>query len=292
MWFLRQARRERESGARGEADPLSPLGTTDNYNSAASPPIPHSVDDAPNGEPTVPTPTLGLRVQYRQTKQFKPKRCVLARNLLIEAGATSEVYSAYKILRTQIIQRLQENGWNTVAITSPTRGSGKTLTAINLAMSIAQEFDYTVLLVELDLINPAFHQFLGFNHQKGIVDHLLYDVPIPEILLNPGIDRLLVIPAGSPVRNSSELLSSSKMTRLVEELKLRYADRIVLFDLPSVLSADDAMAFSPYVDTALLVVEEGETRIDDVRRALDYLRSAQILGIVVNRAAHSDESGH
>jgi protein-tyrosine kinase len=122
------------------------------------------------------------------------------------------------------------------------------------------------------------------------VDHLLHDVPIPEILLNPGIDRLVVIPAGSPVTNSSELLSSPKMTRLVEELKLRYEHRIVLFDLPPVLAIDDAMAFSRFVDCALLVVEEGETRVNDVRRALDYLRSTEILGVVLNRSIHVQDA--
>jgi protein-tyrosine kinase len=110
--------------------------------------------------------------------------------------------------------------------------------------------------------------------------------------LNPGIDRLVVIPAGSPVTNSSELLASPKMTRLLEELKLRYEHKIVLFDLPSVLAIDDAMAFSPFVDCALLVVEEGETRVNDVRRALNHLKSTKILGVVLNRSSHVENDGN
>jgi len=264
--------------------------------SAALPPVPHFIDDAPEGEPSnaespnaepnASPASMETRMRYRQTQQFRPARRRLARHLVIGAGAPSEVYSAYNHLRTQIIQRLQENRWNTVAITSPARASGNTLTAINLAISIARDFNYTVLLVELDLVNPSFRQILGFEQRQGIVDHLLHDVPIPEILLNPGIDRLVVLPAGAPVTNSSELLSSPKMSGLVEELKHRYEDRIVLFDLPPVLTSDDAMAFSPLVDCALLVVEEGETRINDVRRALDCLRSTNILGVVLNRSIH------
>ena len=219
---------------------------------------------------------MELRVWFRQAKQFKPARRRLSRKLVIGASGRGEVYSAYNLLRTQIIKRLQENGWNTVAITSPSRASGNTLTAINLAISIARDFSYTVLLVELDLVNPSFRQIFGFKQREGIVDHLLHDVPIPEIMLNPGIDRLVVIPAGSPVANSSELLSSPKMSRLVDEFKLRYEHLIVLFDLPSVLATDDAMAFSSFVDCALLVVEEGETRVNEVRRALDYLRCTKI----------------
>jgi len=112
----------------------------------------------------------------------------------LAAGAPNEGYAVYQHLRTQILQRLQENHWNTVAITSPSKSSGKTLTAINLAISIARDYNYTVLVVELDLVNPSFQRILGFQQRQGIVDHLLHDVPIPEILLNPGIDRLVVIP--------------------------------------------------------------------------------------------------
>jgi protein-tyrosine kinase len=259
------------------------------------PPTAYSIGDASNSglrdsDPDAPTAPTELRVRYRQTKQFKPTGRQLARNLVVGAGAPSEVYSAYNRLRTQVITRLQENGWSTVAITSPSRASGNTLTAINLAISIARYFSYTVLLVELDLVNPSFRQVFGFKQQQGIVDYLLHDVSIPEILLNPGIDRLVVIPAGSPVTNSSELLSSPKMIQLVEELKLRYEHRIVLFDLPPVLTTDDAMAFSPFVDCALLVVEEGETRVNDLRRALDYLRLTKILGVVLNRSIHLENN--
>ena len=214
-----------------------------------------------------------------------------ARDLVIGDGPPSEIYSAFKRLRNQIIKRLQENGWTTVAITSPSRASGTTLTAINLAISIARDFSYTVLLVELDLVDPSFRQVLGFKQRQGIVDHLLRDVPIAEILLDPGIDRLVVIPAGSPVTNSSELLASPKMTRLLGELTLRYEHRIVLFDLPAVLAIDDAKAFSPFVDCALLVVEEGETRVNDVRRALDHLKSTKILGVVLNRSFDVENDG-
>jgi Mrp family chromosome partitioning ATPase len=125
---------------------------------------------------------------------------------------------------------------------------------------------------------------LGFEQRQGIVDYLLDDVPIPEILINSGINNLVVIPAGSPVDNASELLTSPKMSQLVAELKLQDERRIVLFDLPSVVASDDAVAFSRFVDCILLVVAEGETRVNDVRRALDYLRSRRILGVVFNRS--------
>lgn len=292
MWFRRRHRPERDLVTWGEAY----LRKKDVDGSAALPPNSYSVDDAPNGEPLIAEPNapagpMQLLVRYWHTRLFKPARRKPARDLVIGAGAPSEVYSVFNHLRTQIIERLLENGWNSVAITSPSRESGNTLTAINLAISIARNLSYTVLLVELDLVNPSFRQILGFKQRQGIVDHLLHDVPVDDILLNLGIDRLVVIPAGSPVTNCSELLSSPKLSRLLEELKLRYEHRIVLFDLPSVQAIDDAMAFTPFVDCALLVVEEGETRVDDVRRALDHLGSTKILGVVLNRSIHVENGG-
>jgi protein-tyrosine kinase len=291
MWFWSRHRLIRELTTRGEAH----LGRTDVGGSAALLPIPYSADGASNGEPRNAEPNVAaarraLPVRYWQTNLFKRARRKLTRELVIGAGAPSEIASAFNRLRAEIINRLKENGWTTVAVTSPARASGKTLTAINLAISMARDFSYTILLVELDLVNPSFRQVLGFKQRQGIVDYLLHDVPIAEILFNPGIDRLFVIPAGSPVTNS-ELLSSPKITKLLEELKLLYERRIVLIDLPSVLEIDDATAISAFVDCALLVIEEGETRVDDVRRALEDLKSTKILGVVLNRSIHVENDG-
>jgi protein-tyrosine kinase len=293
MLFRRRHIQETELKIRGEAY----LVRTNVGGATALPPTPFSPDDPSNWEPPTAEAPKGqsdlasapteLGVWYRQAKQFKPVQRRLARSRVIGGEASSKVHSAYNVLRTQIIKRLQEHGWNTVAITSPSKASGNTLTAINLAISIARHLNYTVLLVELDLVNPSFRKILGFEQRQGIVDHLLHGVPIPEILLNPGIERLFVLPAGSPVTNSSELLSGSKMARLVEKLKCPYENQIVLFDLPSVLANDDAMAFCAFVDCALLVVEEGETRVNAVRRALEYLRSTEIIGVVLNRSIQS-----
>ncbi len=199
--------------------------------------------------------------------------------------------AAYSFIRTQIVQRLRENDWRTVAITSPSPRSGNTLTTVNLAIRIARTSSHEVLLVELDLVNPSFHKLMGFAPGKGVADFLLRDVPIPEIEMETDVEGLTAIAAGAPVSSSSELLSSPRMARFVEELKLRYPHEIILFDLPSILSSDDAVAFAPLVDCSLLVVEEGETRVADVRQALGYLRSTRMLGIVLNRSIHVVNDG-
>jgi protein-tyrosine kinase len=242
----------------------------------------------PGRSASFPSGSMEFPVQYQQTRKFQPAQRQLNRNLIIGPGTSSEISSSYNLLRTQVMRSLQERNWNTVAITSPSKGAGSTLTAVNLAISIARSLSYTVLLAELNFVQPSFRELMGFDQQKGIIDHLLNDEPISSILINPGIDRLVLAPAGSAVTNSSELLASPKMAALVEEFKDRYERRIVLFDLPPVLALDDAMTFSRLVDCALIVVEEGVTRVDEVRRAIDHLRSTNILGVVLNRSIHSE----
>jgi Mrp family chromosome partitioning ATPase len=119
-----------------------------------------------------------------------------------------------------------------------------------------------------------------------MADYLLDDAPLSEIVMDIGVDGLTIIPAGSPV--SFELLSFSQDGRFVGELKRLNDHEVVLFDLPSVLASDDAVVFSPPVDCALLVVEEGATKVSDVRRALTRLEHTEILGIVLSRSIRGD----
>jgi protein-tyrosine kinase len=224
-------------------------------------------------------------INYTQTQRRAVQPEVLARNLIVTGAGSDAVSSAYKMLRTHVLQRMNANGWNALAITSPGLGEGKTITALNLAITMAREVNHTVLLVELDLRRPTLHSLLGYEPGPGITDYLLRDTPLSEVMFNPGIDRLVVIPAGPPAESSSELLSSPRMVDLVRELKERYPSRLVLFDVPPLLTSDDGLAFVPYVDAALLVVAEGETSYEDVELAKSMLVSTHLLGAVLNRAS-------
>jgi Mrp family chromosome partitioning ATPase len=223
-------------------------------------------------------------ITYTRTRVFRPDPEVLRRNRVITALDDDPAVHAYKVLRTQVRQRLNANGWNTLAITSPKGAEGKTLTAVNLAIILAMEVNHSVLLVDLDLRKPGVHRYFGYEPQLGVSDFLTEHVDVSEMLFNPGIDRLVVLPGREPVFSSSEALSSPQTVELVEELKSRYPARLVLFDLPPVLSADDAMAFAPYVDAALMVIEEGNTTQDDVLLAVEYLGDTPIIGSVLNRS--------
>ncbi|MEZ5543262.1 MAG: CpsD/CapB family tyrosine-protein kinase [Pseudomonadota bacterium] len=192
---------------------------------------------------------------------------------------------AYNLLRTRLLQTFKEHGWNTLAITSPGISAGKTLTAINLAISIAREVDYTVLLVDANLQQPGLTDYFGLPRRKGLSDYLTSEVAVSELLIKPGIvDRLVVLPGGQPLANSSEMLTSPKMGRLVEEMKARYPSRIIIFDLPPLLTSSDTLAFAPHVDAALLIVEEGVTQKDELQRAVELLSVTNIVGTVLNKA--------
>jgi protein-tyrosine kinase len=289
MWFRKRNRPHPEaatkvkalldsSGPRGgEVQPLSSFLIND------VPPrqTPAAPLDAPNL-------SLDLRLRNQQAEKFEPDWSRLARNYVISPGANSDISSTYNVLRMRLLKHLEKNCWSTVAVTSPTRGSGNTLTAINLAISIARGLTHSVLLVELNLVNPSFNRILGFEKFRGMADYLLDDAGLSEIVLDIGVDGLAIIPAGSPVANSFELLSSRNAARFVGELKRLDDHKIVLFDLPSVVAFDDAIAFSPLVDCALLVVEEGATKVSDVRRALTRLEHMEVLGIVLNRSVQGD----
>ncbi len=236
------------------------------------------------GIDSVSVPGKSLEVRYTRTRRVTIDPKVFERNRLVTGDKADAVTTAYKMLRTHVLRLLNENHWNALAITSPRAHEGKTLTSINLAISIAREIEKTVLLVDLDLRKPSIHNYLEYTPDFDITDYLLRDVPLEDILINPGIDRLVVLPGSKPMSEASEYLSSSKMADLVEETKARYPSRIVLFDIPPILETEDALAFAPYVDASLLVLEEGKTLQEDIRAALDVLKVTNVLGTVLNKA--------
>jgi protein-tyrosine kinase len=243
--------------------------------------------DSERSSPATPVAAKAVskRISYLHTRRATVSHRHLEQNHVISALHQDAFTDAYKILRTQVLQRLRRNGMRTLAVTSPGPHEGKTLTAINLAISIATEINYTVLLVDADMRRPGVHTHLGLEARQGLRDYLRSDIPLSKLLVHPtGISGLVVLPSGKPHPRSAELLGSPKMTHLVKDLKTRYASRIVIFDLPPLLSTADALAFLPYVDATLLVLEEGKTRMQDARRAAGLLRQTNLIGTVINKS--------
>lgn len=224
---------------------------------------------------------------YTSTRQIALDPQWLRDHRVITDMANDSAATAYKVLRTRLLQRLRVNGWGTLGITAPRQGCGKTLTALNLAITLALEVNQTVLLVDLDLRRPSLARYLTRERMLGISDYLIGRHDVSEILVNPGIDRLVILPGHEPLINSSEQLSSPRMVRLVEELKNRYPDRIVLFDLPPLFVGDDVMAFAPHLDALLLIIEERNTTAVELRRAYEVLDGHNLVGTVLNKSIYN-----
>ena len=190
----------------------------------------------------------------------------------------------YKILRTQILHRSKEKGWNTIMVTSTRPGEGKTVTSINLALTFARAYGQTVLLVDCDLRQQKVHTYLGLNSDKGIADYLLNDRPLKDLILWPKIEKLTLISGGDTIIESAELLGSQRMKELVAEMKNRYSDRYVIFDSPPLLSGADALTFSQIVDSVIMVVEEGKTPAKEIEKAVELIPKEKFMGFVLNKS--------
>ena len=256
------------------------------------PEVPPLAESIPVGSPPVGSAILTEReiipqdISYTATRTMAVDRETLRRNKLIAGGGEVEaaVAEGYKLLRTHILQRTKAEGRNTLMITGPQPGDGKTFTAINLAISIAQEVNQSVLLVDADLRSPSIHRYFGLRVREGLVDHLTKGVPLHELLINPeGLPKLVLLPGGRPITQASELISSHLMADLVQELKHYYPNRYVLFDLPPLLTFADALAFAPVVDGIIVVVEAGKTSREDIERCQEMLKKFNVLGFVLNK---------
>jgi protein-tyrosine kinase len=238
-----------------------------------------------NASKKLPKNDEGLHsIVYSETAVVKLDSSVLENYRVVAQNKHDPASWIFDSLRTQVLQKMEENNWRTMAIVSPTPESGKTVVAINLAISIAQQPQKTAMLVDFDLRKPRVAQYLGIKREKSINNFLAGTAELSEIIVNPSIPRLTIVPTNKPVSQSSETLSSSNVQKLILELKERYDSRIVIFDLPPLLNADDAMVLLPQVDCVLLVVGNGLNTEAEITDAMRLLAKSNILGVVVNRA--------
>lgn len=219
--------------------------------------------------------------RYRETRVVVPDHQTI-RNARLIAATRGRTADKIRFLRTSVLQQLSRYGYTTLAVTSPNRGDGKSLIAANLAVALSLVARHTVLLVDLDLRSPTLHTLFGFDAEPGLTNHLLDAIPLSRCLVNPGLNRLIVLPAGRQIDCSSEVLLLNAVSSLAHELKTRYPERLVLYDLPAVLATDDAHAFMGLVDCYMMVVRAGSTPQKDFEQALEMLCDGVLLGTVLN----------
>jgi protein-tyrosine kinase len=214
----------------------------------------------------------------------------LDRNRIVAHRIRSKEADMFRILRTQVLQAMAQNGMKALGVTSPNYGDGKTTIALNLALSIALDLKQTVLLVDMDLRKPNVMDYLGLIAPVGLTDYFTNNIPIAECLIRTSFERLSMLPAGRMLENSSEVLGSPKIAALADELKARYPDRIVIYDLPPILAQDDPLVFLPHIDSVLMVIEEGNTSTQDLKSALRAISGAHVIGTVLNNSNASSGS--
>lgn len=227
---------------------------------------------------------------------FEPdlRICRANRVLLPQLGPAHDdrADTSYRMLRTRLLHRLAQRSWSVLGLTSPVPADGKTLTTLNLALSIAREASATPIIIDLDLRNPSVCRTLGIEPEKTVLDYFEGHVAAHEIFFHIGIDNLVI--AGNVRRSdhASELLGTRRLTELLDCARSIAPNPVVMIDLSPVLSTDEALIVAPSVDTLMMVVSEGVTPRPSLERATELIAEFPLVGYVLNRSREAERSYH
>jgi protein-tyrosine kinase len=195
---------------------------------------------------------------------------------------------SFDMLRTEVLRSMDLKDWKTLAVTSPTAECGKTLTAINLALSIARQPERQVFLVDLDLRKPRVANSLGLDCSEGALGILEGRITLDNAVLRAriGASNLAILPT-RPTLNSSDLISSNEMKTLVQDIAEGERSQIVILDLPPLLTGHDALSILPLVDCVLLVAAVGTSKVSEIDECNKYLQSTDVVRFVLNKVPDS-----
>lgn len=261
---------------------------------AASPAVPHS-PPPPRLQPPTFEPAAAPWTPTATAPALEPPEVNIATPTIdgrLIAALTPQAPAAerYRLLRTRIKRAENGRSVKSIVITSPAKGDGKSLTAANLALTMAQEFHQRVLLLDADLRRPSIASLFGIAEGPGLSDVLLGLNDLESALVNLPDQHLTVLPAGSPAAQPAELLGSAAMRRVLDTLRNRF-DR-VLIDMPPVAPLADVHVLAPITDGVLMVVRAGITPKPAIERALSGLDMGKVLGLVLNAAGEPGPDGY
>jgi protein-tyrosine kinase len=239
------------------------------------------------GKASASTATVGAREVSRSQPVFEVGESLIDpaavhKHIVCVTAPFSSAAEQYKKLRARIFKTAEKDFLNSILVASAFEGEGKTTTALNLAITIAQEIDHTVLLIDADLRKPSVHTYLGLKPQYGLSDYLQSKAELSDVLIKTGIGKLVVLPAGNPPPNPSELLASEKMRDLIHEMKYRYRDRYIIFDSSPLLTTADGLYLKEYIDGVIFVVQAARTSEKAAAQALSLLKGSNIFGTIFN----------
>jgi protein-tyrosine kinase len=240
---------------------------------------------------------VSLRSPARPSQESLQVRSVtlnaahLERARIVAHGVGTPSGRYYDMLRTQVLQEMDKNSWQFLAVTSPTAACGKSVTACNLAMSIARLPGRSVLLVDADMRKPMVASYLGMENGAGIVGVLEERKTLNSTLIEASIgpSEIMVLPGEIAAAMSSELMASQMMGTLLQTIKRDFRSRIVIFDLPPLLVGDDVISFLPRVDAVLLVMGVGTTSVAEIKECQKHLQRSKVVRVVVNKITGSTD---
>jgi protein-tyrosine kinase len=200
------------------------------------------------------------------------------------AGARS-----FDMLRTQVLQSMDANGWQFLAVTSATAGCGKTVTACNLALSIARLSERSVLLVDLDMRKPKIADYLGIKRDFGVLSVLQGRQLLTDAVVQAGIEheQMLVLP-GEQTNASSEWMASPAMATLLDTIKREFRSRIIILDLPPILAGDDVLSILPHLQSVLLIAEAGRSSVSEIKECTKHLKATPVVRVVINKLTEQE----
>lgn len=202
--------------------------------------------------------------------------------LLLAIQTSSPIAESFKRLRSKVLHPSEGNPPRTILITSVAPGEGKGFACANLGVALAQDMEHHALMVDCDMRKPGLAAIFGLSNDSGLADHLQNNVDLALLLRKTGLDKLSLIPSGMPPANPSELLDSSRMSALIDELANRYDDRFILLDSPPNIVASETAILAKRVDGVVLVVRWGYSRREQVKKLVELIGREKIIGIVFN----------
>jgi protein-tyrosine kinase len=248
--------------------------------------------------PREPAPSVnGSTVAAEMRPRFPRCECdlraaVAARVLLPETPLTEQGAAAgYRMIRTRLLNMSRANNLRSISITSPTPGDGKSLTSINLALSMARDPHASVFLLDLDLRKPSICRYLGVQPPHELIDYFSGARAAADVFFSIGPENLAIAGSMASTESASELLGGGKLEALLSYINSICGAPIILMDLPPLLVTDEALLIAPRVDTTLLVASEGRTRRDNLSRAIAMLSEFNCAGIILNRASEPMAEG-
>lgn len=211
---------------------------------------------------------------------------IAERSRIVTFARSDPAHVAFDMLRTRLLQTLRQNGWTSVAITSPTPSCGKSLVALNLAFCLANQKDCNTVLMDLDLKQPQIGQMLGARNNGSMEDLLGGRCELRSVMQRYG-ENLAIGMNSRPVKYSAELLQSMDAAKALRDMRKRLNPHVILYDLPPMLSRDDVTAFLPNVDCAILVVGAEKSTIEEVDACeRDLAERSNVAGVVLNRCRY------